>query len=86
MKNKELDEVQMVISSPLKKNGREIVRVSFFREADYADGILPDAVIEKTQGFTDAERVLLTQYLKANAQEIYEKAKTINPMKNWLGI
>jgi hypothetical protein len=86
MDDKILEELQMVVSSRLKKDGREIVRVSFFRANDYADGLLPDAVIEKSQGFSDAELVLLTQYLRENAAQIYERAKTINPMKNWLGL
>jgi hypothetical protein len=85
-KDKNLEELQMVVSSRLVKDGRKIVRVSFFRDKDYADGVLPDAVIEKSQGFSEAERVLLTQYLKDNADTIYERAKHINPMKNWLGL
>jgi hypothetical protein len=81
-----MDEIQLLVSTRLQKDGREIVRVSFFRESDYADGVLPDAVIENSQGFSDAELVILTQYLKANTEAIYEKSKTINPVKNWLGI
>jgi hypothetical protein len=84
--NKTLEELQMMVSSRLVKDGREIVRVSFFRDRSYADGVLPDAVIEKAQGFSDAELVLLTQYLKENADTIYEQAVHINPMKNWLGL
>ena len=43
-----MDELQMMVSGRLKKDGRDIVRVSFFRNKDYADGILPDAIIEKS--------------------------------------
>ncbi len=84
--DKVFDQLKMMISGRLKKDGKEIVRVSFFRDKDYADGILPDAVIEKSEGFSDAELVLLAEYLKQNRQEIYAQAKAIDPMKNWLGL
>lgn len=86
MENHAMDELQMMVSGRLTKDGREIVRVSFFRDKDYADGVLPDATIEKSEGFSRAELVLLQQYLKENAQSIYEEAKGVNPMKNWLGL
>lgn len=86
MDDKTLDELQMMISGRIRKGGRQIVRVSFFRDKDYADGVLPDAVIEKSEGFTRAELILLEQYLKENCQSILEKAKNVNPMKNWLGL
>lgn len=84
MKDKAMDELQMMISGCLQKKGKEIVRVSFFRGKDYADASLPDAVIEKSEGFSQAELVLLTQYMKENADSIYEQAKKIDPMKNWM--
>ncbi len=62
------------------------MRVSFFRGKDYADGVLPDGVIEKSEGFTDAEKVLLAEYLKQNRKQIYDEAKEIDPMKKWLGL
>lgn len=86
MDDKTLDELQMMISGRIKKGGKQIVRVSFFRDKDYADGVLPDAVIEKSEGFTRAELILLQQYLKENCQSILEKAKNVDPMKNWLGL
>ena len=70
-----MDELQMMVSGRLKKDGRDIVRVSFFRNKDYADGILPDAIIEK-----------LEKYLRAHKEEIYAEAKGVNPMKNFLGL
>ncbi|MCI7107072.1 MAG: hypothetical protein PUA77_04190 [Lachnospiraceae bacterium] len=86
MVDKAMDELQMIISGRIKKDGKEIVRVSFFRGKDYADGVLPDCVIEKSEGFERAEQILLEQYLKENCQNILVKAKEINPMKNWLGL
>ncbi|MDD6480680.1 MAG: hypothetical protein PUF65_00175 [Lachnospiraceae bacterium] len=84
MEDKTMDELQMMISGRLQKDGKEIVRVSFFREKAYADALLPDAVIEKSEGFSQAELVLLKEYLKENEQIIYEQAKTVNPLKKWM--
>ncbi len=79
------EEMQMVVSGRLVKDGRKIVRVSFFRDGSYADAILPDAVIEKSEGFDRGELIMLEQYLKEHTQEIYDQAKTVNPMKNLYG-
>ena len=81
-----MDEIQMMVSGRLKKDGREIVRVSFFRKDDYADGVLPDAVIEKTSGFEEKELAILEKYLRDHKDEIYAQARTVNPMKNFLGL
>ena len=81
-----MDEIQMMVSGRLKKDGREIVRVSFFRNDDYADGVLPDAVIEKTSGFEETELAILEKYLRDHKDEIYAQARTVNPMKNFLGL
>lgn len=81
-----MDEIQMMVSGRLKKDGREIVRVSFFRNDDYADGVLPDAVIEKTSGFEEKELAILEKYLRDHKDEIYAQARTVNPMKNFLGL
>lgn len=86
MADKVSGQLQMMISGRLMKGKKEIVRVSFFRGKDYADGVLPDGVIEKSEGFTDAERVLLAEYLKQHREEIYAEAKGIDPMKKWLGL
>lgn len=81
-----VDEIQMMVSGHLKKDGRDIVRVSFFRNEDYADGILPDAVIEKSSGFEEKELAILEKYLRDHKEEVYAQAKTVNPMKNFLGL
>ena len=45
-----MDEVKMMVSCVVVKDNRKIVRVSFLRGKDYADGFLPDGVIEKSGG------------------------------------
>ena len=47
----QVDEIKMLISSMVEKDGRRLVRISFLRGRDYADGLLPEGVIEQAQGF-----------------------------------
>lgn len=76
----------MVVSSRLRNAGKQIVRVSFFRGEDYADGILPDIRIEKAKGFSQDEIGQLERFMREHQEEIFAKAKAIDPMKNWLGL
>ena len=80
-----MDEVKMIVSCVVVKDNRKIVRVSYLRGNDYADGLLPDGIIEKAGGFTDVEVRKLENYLRTNRQDILNQAKTINPLRNWLG-
>lgn len=80
----QVDEVRMLISGMVESGGRKVVRVSFLRERDYADGLLPEGIIEKAQGFTDEEVRKLEDYLRFNRQEILKQAKEINPLRSWL--
>ena len=56
-----MDEVKMLVSCVVEKEGRKIVRVSFLRgmeeerSMDYAEGILPDGIIVKSEGFSGTE-------------------------------
>lgn len=79
-----MDEVKMLISCVVAKGDRKMVRVSFLREKDYAEGILPDGMIEKSQGFTEEEVQKLENYMRANRKDILQRAKEINPLRNWL--
>ncbi len=80
-----MDEVKMMVSCVVVKDNRKIVRVSFLRGKDYADGFLPDGVIEKSGGFAPEEVQKLENYLRANRQDILKQAREINPLRNWLG-
>lgn len=85
-----MDEVKMLVSCVVEKEGRKIVRVSFLRgmeeehSIDYAEGILPDGIIVKSEGFTEAEVRKLENYIRANRQDILKQAKEINPLRNWI--
>ena len=79
------ESIQMMVSGRLTRNNQDIVRVSFFREDGYADGVLPDAKIEKYEGFVQGAVLLLEEYLRKNSAQIYARAKKVNPMRNLFG-
>lgn len=91
-----MDEVKMLVSCVVEKEGRKIVRLSFLRERaekrsmeeghsmDYAEGMLPEGIIVKSEGFTDEEVKKLEAYIRANRQDILKQAKEINPLRNWM--
>lgn len=79
-----MDEVNMLVSAVVMKDNRKIVRVSFLRGKDYAEGILPDGLIEKSGGFTEEEVRKLENFMRANRKDILEQAKEVNPLRSWL--
>ncbi|MCI9144031.1 MAG: hypothetical protein HFH87_15680 [Lachnospiraceae bacterium] len=80
-----MDEMKMLVSGVVVKDGKKIVRVSFVRGRDYAEGILPEGFIEKSEGFSQEEVGKLETFLRSNRQDILKEAKEINPLRNWLG-
>lgn len=79
-----MDEVKMLVSAVVANGDKKLVRVSFVRGNCIADGLLPDGIIEKFQGFTPDEAEQLERYLRANRQDILQRAKEINPLRSWL--
>ena len=55
--------MNILVSGVLHREDRTFVRVSFLRGRDWAEGILPDGVIEKAEGFTEEEIGKLEEYL-----------------------
>jgi len=78
-------ELQTLISGMLTKQGRKFARISFARGGDFAEYIVPDCVLDKAEGFSIAELDQLKRYVTDNCEEILEKARGINPIKNWMG-
>ena len=54
------------------------------RSMDYAEGILPDGMVVKSEGFTEEEVRKLEAYIRANRKDIMKRAKEINPLRNWI--
>lgn len=78
-------EMRMTYSGLLsQKDGKKIVRVIFERGKDYAEGIVPSGVMEKSSGFTLEELKQLSEYLICNADDILTKAREVNPLRSWI--
>lgn len=82
---KQSEEFRMTYSGIINQNGQKIVRVSFERGKDYAEGILPSGKIEKSSGFSTEETEGLSRYLLQNAEDIMERAKKVNPLRGFMG-
>lgn len=75
-------EMSVLVSGVLRYGGKTFVRVSFLRGADWAEGIVPDGVIEKAEGFSEEEIGRLQEYLVGEKEKIIRQAKGINPIRN----
>lgn len=76
--------MEMLISGFFTKDNRRMVRISFMRGKDFAEGLLPDCVIDRSEGFSENELVKLEKFMRDNVQEIFTQAKEINPIRSWL--
>ena len=74
--------MNILVSGVLHREDRTFVRVSFLRGRDWAEGILPDGVIEKAEGFTEEETGKLEAYLTGEKDMLLRQAKGINPIRN----
>lgn len=78
----EKESMNVLVSGVLHRESRTFVRVSFLRGKDWAEGIVPDGVIEKSEGFTKEEIENLEVYLRNDKDEIIRQAKGVNPIRN----
>lgn len=81
-------DVTMTYSTPFKgKDGKKSCRVRFERkvagEIQAAEGLLPNGIIEKSNGYSKEEIAMLEEYLKNHSQDILNLASAIkNPLLN----
>lgn len=83
-----MDELNLIYSCLLHKDNKHIVRVTFEKVDSngkkYAEGIVPDGIIERQKGFTEEEIVQLETYLQNHVEEILTKAKEISGIMHWM--
>ena len=83
-----MDQSNLIYSCLLHKDDKQIVRVTFEKPdsngKEYAEGIVPDGIIEKQIGFTKEEIVQLESYLVEHVDEIFAKAKEISFIMLWM--
>lgn len=77
-------EMNMLISGFFTKDNRKMVRISFVRGKDFAEGLLPDGIIDRSEGFSVEEIGKLEKFMRNNREEIFAQAKEINPIRSWL--
>lgn len=80
------EEISMTVTTLLHKDGKDFARVSFLRENDWAEGIVPGGEIEQSEGFSEEEIEKLETYLAEEEEAILAQAKKINPIKNLFGM
>jgi hypothetical protein len=78
------EEVRMLISGFVVKDKKRFVRISFTRGKAYAEGIVPDGIIERSEGFNGEEILKLEKFIRVHKEEILAQAKEINPIRSWL--
>lgn len=80
------DDIKMLVTSMIHKEGKAFARVSFLRDSDWAEGIVPGGRIEKAEGFSEEEIEKLEAYLAGEQEMILQEAKGVNPIKNLFGM
>lgn len=76
------EEIKMTVTTLLHRDGQAFVRVSFMRESNWAEGIVPGGKIELSEGFSGEEIEKLEAYLAKEEEKILSQAKKINPIRN----
>lgn len=76
------DDIKMLVTSMIHKEGKAFARVSFLRDNDWAEGIVPGGRIEKSEGFSGEEIEKLEAYLIGEQEMILQQAKGVNPIRN----
>ena len=76
------DDIHMMVTSMIHKDGNSFARVSFLRGSDWAEGIVPGGRIEKSEGFSGEEIGKLEAYLAGEEEMILKQAKGVNPIRN----
>lgn len=79
------NEIRMSVSSMTRNDDKKGVYVLFTDGDKSAEFVLPGAKILSKKGFTDDELKDLTAYVNNQADEIYEIAKKVDPMKAFMG-
>lgn len=81
-----MDELTLQISGISVKDGKKQACVRFTDKDRYAEGTIPDCVINRSEGFTDEEKKQLEDYLRSNLDELKKASAKINPLNAIMGI
>ena len=76
-----MEELKMMVSGIVPKDGRKNIYVVFEDGKRKAEGSVPDCVITSQPGFSDEEVKMLVLYMKQQQDVIRELSKDVNPIK-----
>lgn len=79
------EEINMIVSGVVTKEGKKSVYVQFTDEDCMAEGKLPECKIISNNGFREEDVKALEVYMEATMEQIFEKAKEMSIMKAFLG-
>ena len=91
MNGKDNENINMIYSGVVIKDGRKRVGIRFERDngkgkkPDFAEAMLPDHHIVKSEGFSEEEIVGLEYYLQNSKDDILKKAKEITNIMHLMG-
>ena len=79
-------EIKMSVSAMTRTKDSKAVYVLFEDGSRNAEFALPEGKLVKNNGFSDEEISRLADYVDGERDSIFNVAKTINPMRDFLGI
>lgn len=78
------EEVKMTHSGIIKKDGKRTVLIRFERGSDVAEGSIPTCKIDSNSGFSAEEVEGLENYLQAQSDAIFAKARELSDFRKIL--
>lgn len=78
-------EIRMSVSSMTRKDDRKGVYVLFSDGDKSAEFVLPECKVINNKGFDEEELKQLRDYVDNEQDYIFSLAKTVNPMKAFMG-
>lgn len=78
------DELNMVVSPVCEKDGKKMAFVSFSDSTRLAEGIIPECIINKNQGFSQEEVEGLERYMKANLTMLKKMAASVDVLSAFM--
>ena len=73
--------VDIRVSGICQKDGKKMAYVSFNDGDKNAEGVIPDCIITRNEGFTEDEISQLQDYMKRELQSLKKTAAGINVVK-----
>ncbi|MBR6380116.1 MAG: hypothetical protein IKS07_00380 [Lachnospiraceae bacterium] len=80
-----MEELKLQVSGVFEKNGKKQACISFSGGGCYAEGVIPECVLTKSEGFTPEQVTQLEDFLRANLTDLKRRAARIDPIGAFLG-